>query len=145
MIRILIAAILVATVLTQVDPPVWPEVFHQSFVESYHTTHMRVSGRFYFDSKRDMMRVDRLDGVHDMICGSILPNVSSPCTMLIRDKKRWIVLPQRRMCCMCCDQAHGCGTLKRDWLSTAKYEGEETLSGESFYKWSIPGNILAYS
>ncbi len=129
MIRILIATLFVASVLSQVAPPVWPEVFHQSFVESYDNTRVRISGRFYFDSKRDMMRIDRLDGQHDMICGSILPNISNPCTMLIRDQKRYVVLPQRRQCCMCCDQAHGCGTLKRDWLSTAKYEGEEEHQG----------------
>jgi hypothetical protein len=76
-----------------------------------------------------MMRIDRQEGMHDMICGNILPNVSTPCTQLIRDKKRYVVHPQRRMCCMCCDQAHGCGTLKRDWLSTAKYEGEKELQG----------------
>lgn len=124
MIRIFIAVVFLTTVLTQVSPPVWPEVFHQSFVESYNTTTHKISGRFYFDSKRDMMRVDRIDGMYDMVCSSVLPGVASPCTHLIRDKKRYIVHPQRRLCCMCCDQAHGCGTLRRDWLSTAKYEGE---------------------
>lgn len=124
MIRILIAAVLVATTLSQVPPPVWPEVFHQSFVESYNASRFRTSGRFYFDSKRDMTRIDRVDGQHNMVCGSILPNVSNPCIHLIRDKKRWIVFPEKRTCCMCCDQAHGCGTLKRDWLNSAKYEGE---------------------
>lgn len=38
---------------------------------------------------------------------------------------------------MCCDEAHGCGVSKRDWLKDAKYEGEEALSGESFYKWGL--------
>jgi hypothetical protein len=71
-----------------------------------------------------MMRIDRRDGMHDMVCGSILPNVTTPCTHLIRDKKRYIVMPERRTCCMCCDAAHGCGTLRRDWLSSAKYIGE---------------------
>lgn len=84
------------------------------------------------------MRIDRHNGIHEAVCGSVLPNVNTTCIQLIRDKKRYIYFPDRRYCCMCCDAAHGCGTLKRDWLSTAKYEGEETLSGESFYKWSIP-------
>ena len=144
MIRIFIAAVIFAGVMAQVTPPVWPEVFHESFVESYPNSTHRISGRFYYDAKRDMMRVDRSDGQFDFICGSILPNVTSPCTQLIRDKKRYVVHPQRRQCCMCCDQAHGCGVLKRDWLSTAKYLGEEALQGESFYKWSIPGNYWSY-
>lgn len=54
---------------------------------------MHVSGKFYYDSKKDMMRIDRIDGQHDMVCGSVLPNVTSPCTQLIRDKKRYIVFP----------------------------------------------------
>lgn len=138
MIRILIISFLVAIALTQITPPVWPEVFKQTFVESYSKTHVHISGTFYFDAKRDMMRLDRQDGIHEAVCGSVLPNVNTPCTQLIRDKKRYIVFPERRTCCMCCDAAHGCGTLKRDWLATAKYEGEESLSGEAFYKWSIP-------
>jgi hypothetical protein len=137
MIRILIISILATLALTQVDPPVWPEVFKQAFVESYNSTHLHVSGTFYFDAKRGTMRLDRHDGIHEAVCGSVLPNVSTSCTQLIRDKKRYIVFPERRTCCMCCDAAHGCGILKRDWLATAKYEGEETLSGEPFYKWSI--------
>lgn len=121
MIRIFIGAAVLTAALAQVSPPVWPEVFHQSFVESYPNSTHRVSGRFYFDSKRDMMRVDRTDGSLDFICGSVLPKVVTACTQLIRDKKRYLMYPQRRQCCVCCDQAHGCGTLKRDWLSTSKY------------------------
>ena len=39
------------------------------------------------------MRMDRQDGRNDMICGSILPNVSTPCTHMIQDNKRYIVFP----------------------------------------------------
>jgi hypothetical protein len=56
-----------------------------------------------------------------IFCGSILPKVNTYCTHLIRDKKRYIIFPLKRECCMCCDADHGCGILKRDWLSTAKY------------------------
>lgn len=123
-VRILIVVVFTVQILGQVTPPVWPEVFHQNFVESYSSTHLHVSGKFYFDSKRDAMRIDRLDGQHDPVCGSILPNTTTACIQLIRDKKRYLVFPEKRSCCMCCDAAHGCGTLKRDWLSTAKYIGE---------------------
>lgn len=124
MIKVLIGALLIVQILGQVTPPVWPEVFHQSFVESYNSSRLHTTGRFYYDAKREAMRVDRQDGVHDMVCNSILPNISTICTQLIRDKKRYIIHPERRACCMCCDAAHGCGILKRDWLSTATYLGE---------------------
>lgn len=42
---------------------------------------------------------------------------------------------------MCCDEAHGCGATKRDWLSSAKFEGEEG----SYLKWSFKGKFFIYS
>ena len=90
-----------------------------------------------YDYDKGFQRVDRHDGKFDMICNSIVPNVTTPCTQLIRDSKRYIVFPERRTCCMCCDAAHGCGVLSPDWLKGSKFEGEETISGESFNKWSI--------
>lgn len=100
---------------------------------------MHVSGQIHYDADRNMQRIDRTDGKYEMICGSIQPNISTACTQLVRDNKTYLIFPERRVCCMCCDSAHGCGILKRDWLKEAKYEGNETISGESFYKWSIPG------
>jgi hypothetical protein len=67
------------------------------------------------------MRVDRTDGQYDLVCGSIAPNLTLACIQLIRDGKRYVIIPQQRRCCMCCDAAHGCGVMRRDWLSTSKY------------------------
>ena len=120
----IVVAFLALDLIASVEPPVWPSRFSQSFVESYPSaTHIRVSGKYYYDSERGYTRVDRVDGKFDRVCGSITPNVTTPCTSLTRDGKRYIVFPERRSCCMCCDQAHGCGILKPDWLKTAKYEG----------------------
>ena len=139
MIRILITALLTVQLLAQVAPPTWPVAFHQVFVETYPNSHVHISGRYYYDSAKNATRVDRIDGSLDRLCNSILPNVTTPCTQLIAGGKRWLVFPEKRTCCFCCDAAHGCGILRRDWLSTSKFEGNETLSGEPFYKWSIPG------
>jgi hypothetical protein len=49
---IAIVGLLAALGTTQVTPPLWPEVFSQSFVESYQTTHMHVTGKVHYDSKR---------------------------------------------------------------------------------------------
>ena len=135
--KVILILALAIQVLSQVEPPVWPSHFSQSFVESYGFAPMHVSGKYYYDSEKGYTRIDRLDGKFDLVCASITPNVTTPCNTLIRDGKRYIIFPERRSCCMCCDAAHGCGILKPDWLSTAKYEGEETLLGESFNKWSI--------
>lgn len=121
MIGIFIYALVTGVALSQVPPPVWPETFSQSFVESYTTTHMHISGKVHYDYKNGAERVDRTDGQHEILCGSVLPNVASPCTHLVKDKKRYIVYPERRQCCMCCDEAHGCGVSQRDWLKDAKY------------------------
>ncbi len=38
MIRTVILAVVLTSALAQVTPPVWPEWFHQSFVETYPPT-----------------------------------------------------------------------------------------------------------
>lgn len=93
MIKSLIVALFITLAAAQVTPPMWAEVFYQSFVESYETTHMHVTGKIHFDSKRDMEKIDRTDGQYETLCGSVLPNVATPCSHLVRDKKRYIVYP----------------------------------------------------
>lgn len=121
MIRILIIALFCLQVFSQVTPPTWPQSFHQVFVETYPNSHLHVSGIYYYDETKGATREDRRDGSLDRVCNSILPNATTPCSHLITQGKRWIVFPEKRTCCFCCDSAHGCGILKRDWLATAKY------------------------
>ncbi len=64
MIKAIIAGLLALQVLAQVSPPTWPEVFHQSFVESYVVSKLHTTGRFYYDIKRDLNRIDRQDGLN---------------------------------------------------------------------------------
>jgi len=61
---------------------------------------------------------------------------------LITNSKRWLYFPLLRQCCVCCDQAHGCGVLRQDWLRNAKFAGKEDLSGQSFNKFvDVEGKI----
>lgn len=85
-----------------------------------------------------MMRVDRQDGQHDMFCSSVNPDVSTPCILLMRENKRYIVYPAKRLCCYCCNNAHGCGVPERNFLNSTKFEGYESLGDISYYKWSYP-------
>ena len=73
----------------------------------------------FYDADNNRERVDRTNGRYDLVCGSVLPNVTTPCTQTTVANRRYVIYPQRRMCCFCCDSAHGCGILKKDWLKGA--------------------------
>jgi hypothetical protein len=117
--------------------------FQQDFVESYSTTQYHDVGKMWYDSERVMSRLDRSNGKYDPFCNTIT-NATTPCTQLVREGKRWIFFPLIRLCCECCDAAHGCGILKRDWLSTANYIGKEELSGQIFDRWTEPVTVTDY-
>lgn len=127
MLKILLSALLATAVICAVTPPLWAETFHQDFAESYEASRFHTTGKVYYDAKRGFERVDRNNGQFETLCGSIVPSVTTPCTQLVRDKKRYVIYPTRRQCCMCCDEAHGCGVTKRDWLQNSTFEGEEKL------------------
>lgn len=57
----------------------------------------------YYDGIKNRERVDRVDGQYDLFCGQVLPNVTTACTHLTVNNKRYIVFPQRKQCCFCCD------------------------------------------
>ena len=106
-------------------------------MESYNYTSLRTTAAMYYDSRNNQLRVDRQDGRSEPVCASIMPNKQTPCTQIVREDKLYMIYPEFRYCCMCCDAAHGCGVMARDWLKSAVYQGEESLLGESFNKWSI--------
>lgn len=94
MIKIIIALTLVISTINQIRPPEWPEVFTEAFYEYYpnqNTTH--VTGSYRYDSNKQAERIDRNNGVLDIFCGSVLPNVSTPCTQIVRNKQRYIIHP----------------------------------------------------
>ena len=63
--------------------------------------------------------MDRANGRYDDFCGSVMPNVTTPCQQMVVDKKRWLIYPGKSVCCFCCDQGHGCGIIRPDWLKNA--------------------------
>ncbi len=78
-----------------------------------------------------MSRLDRNNGKFDPFCSSIT-TATTPCIQLVRESKRYLIFPLLRQCCFCCDSAHGCGILKRDWLKNAKFSGKDELNGQIF-------------
>lgn len=82
--------------------------------------------------------MDRANGRYDRYCAGSLfvpPWVNTPCNHLVKAGRRYLIWPERRTCCFCCDAAHGCGMLARDWLAGAEFLGEvpcpNTVGGRS--------------
>jgi hypothetical protein len=116
----MITVLLFAICLTQtVDPPTWPNQFYQSFVESVTSSGSKsyTVGQHWFDYTNKRSRVDRTNGNNNFICNSILPNSTTACTNLVVNETRYIIFPEIRQGCVCCDAAHGCGVLRPNWLS----------------------------
>lgn len=123
--KTLLILALCLTVSLQEDPPTLPDAFQMAFDESYiqNGSTIRVNGQWFYDATKNRERVDRANGRYSFFCGSVLPNTTTPCTHITVENKRWIVFPQKKQCCMCCDSAHGCGILRNDWLDGAEYLG----------------------
>lgn len=54
MIKLIVCLTYLITVFCQIDPPVWPEVFTQAFIETFHKDGTKASGVLHYDSKQDM-------------------------------------------------------------------------------------------
>lgn len=141
--KTLLLVIVLAIAVAAQKTPVWPLRFQQDFVESWSTTTYHAVGKLWYDAERNMSRLDRSNGKFDSFCNSVT-NSTTSCHHLVRDNKRYLVFPLLRVCCFCCDSAHGCGILKRDWLSGAKYVGKEDLSGQTFDRWTDTADETDY-
>ncbi len=121
---IVVSALLLTLVLC-VDPPLLPNSYQMAFDETFiqNGSHYRVNGQLYYEASKNRERVDRANGRYSLFCGTVLPNVTTACTHLTVENKRYIIFPQRKQCCFCCDASHGCGILKRNWLEGATYLG----------------------
>ena len=124
MLKSIILVLALCLIYAQKAPPVWPESFTQRFVEEFFVNGSRhvTSGQHWYDSTHNRSRFLRGNGANDVLCNSVQPG-SLECVNLVVEGKRYIIFPQLRKGCFCCDAAHGCGILRRDWLNAAKYEG----------------------
>jgi hypothetical protein len=139
---VLVLAAMLALTVCQ-DPPVWPDAFEEAFDEKFIQNNItfEVNGIMYYDAANNRSRLDRFNGRYDMFCSSLVPNVTTPCTNLVVEGKRWIIFPQRSQCCFCCDSAHGCGILKPNWLEGAVYLKDDVIDGVTYHKWNKQGDV----
>lgn len=64
-----------------VDPPTYNFSYHITFDETFTSENktFEVNGQTYYDPLNNRQRWDRVNGRYDPFCGTIIPNVSTPC------------------------------------------------------------------
>jgi hypothetical protein len=136
-----VAVVLVCSQGVLADPsPLW----HKRFVLEFNETtppalNYRTDGKWWYDSTQSAELIHRTSGAGDRYCSTIYPLTRTSCQHLVVEGKRYLVFPEKKYCCMCCDAAHGCGIVSPTWLQDAKFEGTVNISGVSAYKWSKNG------
>jgi hypothetical protein len=78
------------------------------------------TGVYLYDYTNKRALTTRVNGKVDRFCGTVLGG-DHACNHLVLNGTRYLVYPDLKFCCNCCDDAHGCGVIKPDFLSTAKY------------------------
>jgi hypothetical protein len=84
-------------------------------------------------------RIDRSTGKYDRYCSSVKYFQDIPCTHLVTNGLRYLVYPSINYCCMCCTSESGCGIVKPDWLSDAKFIGYNTSTSVKYQIWDKKG------
>ena len=124
--------------------PLWPNTFWQNFTEttSYpligtHTT----TGSFYYDWTIQSYKITRSNGRYDRYCGLAGPYEfdDTPCDHLVNNGNRYLIYPEKNVCCYCCNSASGCGMLFPGWMTNATYIDTEIHNGVETYKWNKEG------
>lgn len=134
----LIVAVIIALALAQQQqvypPPMpdWPNVWQFNFVEeySYGDEIFYTNGTYSYNYTSGATNNYRANGQFDFLCGTVFPNVSTPCANIVNGTNRYLWFPQEDYCCVCCTAANGCGTLKPDWgLLDSQYLGDFEFNG----------------
>ena len=127
---------------TDSTPPVWPNTFEQTFVETFSYPVLGSStttGKFFYDFPNRRYRIDRVNGKWDRYCGPVYPFSNTACSQIVVDGKRYLYYPEKNYCCYCCGSEYGCGILKPDWLSNASYLGVVVENGVEYQKHNVAG------
>lgn len=67
-----------------VSPPIFNYAFHINFDEAVtvNKTMYRVNGQMFYDPNNNKERIDRANGRYNRFCGTVLPNVTTPCLQI---------------------------------------------------------------
>lgn len=79
--------------------------------------------------------------MYDRYCSTIFPLEDTPCTHLVVDGNRYLDFPAKNSCCLCCNEAAGCGVVVPNWLvlSNATYQGQQMMNGYLSDVWMAMG------
>ena len=135
--------IFAASTLVLADPPKnWSPNWSASFSESasfFLQGNQTTSGKFFYDAVNSRLRVTRASGKTDRYCGSVYPMSSTPCEHLVVSGKRYLVFPDKKYCCSCCEAVHGCGFTKPDWVKSGQLLGQVQVDSVSTNMYLIKG------
>ncbi len=90
--------------------------------------HWQTDGTWYYDAVTGKEMIYRENGRGDRYCKSVHALTSTPCQHIVSDGNRYLMFPELKECCKCCDSSKGCGSLSPNWLDDATYEGKHTLT-----------------
>ena len=121
--------------------PLYPEwqTFTANFTETVdipNNQQATVSGIYYYDPVKQLLRIDRSEGQWDNICRGDY----SPCHQYVTHGNRFVHYPARDECCYCCSDENGCGMLKQNWLENSTFIGNTTFDGHDAYEWDQKGH-----
>ena len=145
---IFLIALIVSMIVCE-DPKahVWPDEWSADFTEVGYV-HLKgtgnTSGKFYYSWAQKKYRVDRENCYWDRFAGTVRLSDTGPCTMILRESKRYLYWPNDDYCCHCCDADHGCGITKNDYAaSQGQFLGQETdKNGVTYNKFLIDTGMI---
>lgn len=126
-------------------PPVWPKQFEVRFKETYNVDYVRrvVEAKYWYDSTRNLTRVDRDNGQYDLFCSGVVKNEKVPCQQFITRGWRYITYGSKlEKCCTCCNSSNGCDILKRNWMDGSQFVGYDEVNGLKVGKWISKKDIV---
>ena len=111
-------------------PKTWPAEFAISFTDNMYTPvkgHKATQGRWYYSWTQKAFRIDRNEGSYNHYCGAGVNYQEAPCSIFVKNGKRYIHYPTLNKCCFCCANENGCGIMIPDWFKGSTYEGTTTI------------------
>ena len=93
--KTLAVALIIAVLAQTRSPPTFNYSYQVSFEETFYKKggSFKTTGQVFYDPFNNRERVDWDNGEHNFFCGSVLPNVATPCISLTINNLRWQIFP----------------------------------------------------
>lgn len=129
--------------------PTWPNNFTAGWNEqTNYTGTVKYSGGsttyIWGDGTNPALIWARWDGWADPYCNNSLPlPYDSQCQHIVYQHQRYLYYPILNQCCVCCNDAQGCGVPAPNFMQTlgAVYQGQGQYLGRAINYWGLPNNV----